>query len=195
MPTRLLAATTLLLLASAAAPTARAADISCVLHYTMSGGGAFYKHSTGTGEVSCSNGQRLAVSIESKGGGLTFGHSTITDGVGKFSGVSDIHEVIGGYATAEANAGGNVTKELLDRRDRAGRSQAVSRVVVAQHAEVLLQHRHLGIPQRERRAERVREHEDRRIGRPVDARERHSPDAGVVKNTVSPSPCSLTSKR
>ena len=111
MPTRLLAATTLLLLASAAAPTARAADISCVLHYTMSGGGAFYKHSTGTGEVSCSNGQRLAVSIESKGGGLTFGHSTITDGVGKFSGVSDIHEVIGGYATAEANAGaGNASK-------------------------------------------------------------------------------------
>ena len=111
MPTRLLAATTLLLLASAAAPTARAADISCVLHYTMSGGGAFYKHSTGTGEVSCSNGQRLAVSIESKGGGLTFGHSTITDGVGKFSGVSHIHEVIGGYATAEANAGaGNASK-------------------------------------------------------------------------------------
>ena len=104
MDCRLLAATAVLLLA-ATAPSAHAGDLSCVLHYTMSGGGAFYKHSTGTGEVSCSNGQRLAVNIESKGGGLTFGHSTITDGVGKFAGVSDIHDVIGGYATAEANAG------------------------------------------------------------------------------------------
>ncbi len=109
MGTRLLIATTALLLASIA--PAHAADVNCTLHYNMSGGGAFYKHSTGTGEVSCSNGQRLAVSIESKGGGLTFGHSTIVDGVGKFSGVADIHDVIGGYATAEANAGaGNATK-------------------------------------------------------------------------------------
>ena len=93
-----------LLLAAAVAPV-HAGDISCTLHYNMSGGGAFYKHSTGSGEVTCSNGQRLAVAIESKGGGLTFGHSSIVDGVGKFSGVSDIHDVIGGYATAEANAG------------------------------------------------------------------------------------------
>jgi hypothetical protein len=111
MDSRLLAATTLLLLAATAPAPVRAADISCVLHYSMSGGGAFYKHSTGTGDVSCSNGQHLAVSIESKGGGLTFGHSTITDGVGRFSGVSDVHDVIGGYATAEANAGaGNASK-------------------------------------------------------------------------------------
>jgi hypothetical protein len=107
-PRLLLAATAVLL---AAIAPARAADVSCTLHYNMSGGGAFYKHSTGTGEVSCSNGQRLAVHIESKGGGLTFGHSSIVDGVGKFSGVSDIHDVIGGYATAEANAGaGNASK-------------------------------------------------------------------------------------
>jgi hypothetical protein len=84
---------------------ADAAEARCTLHYDMSGGGAFYKHSTGTGEISCDNGQHLAVSIESKGGGLTFGHSEIKDGVGKFSPVADVHELIGGYATAEANAG------------------------------------------------------------------------------------------
>ena len=100
----LLFATAVLLLAPAIAP-AQAAELSCTLHYNMSGGGAFYKHSTGEGEVICSNGRKLAVSIESKGGGLTFGHSRIQDGVGKFSGVSDIHDIIGGYATAEANAG------------------------------------------------------------------------------------------
>lgn len=104
MRNRLLAVSAALLLSVVFAP-ARAGDISCVLHYNLSGGGAFYKHSTGTGEVTCSNGQRLAVDIESKGGGLTFGHSSIVDGVGKFSGVSDVHDVIGGYATAEANAG------------------------------------------------------------------------------------------
>jgi hypothetical protein len=110
MRPRLLIAPAALVLATAIAPV-HAGDTSCTLHYNMSGGGAFYKHSTGSGEVSCSNGQRLAVDIESKGGGLTFGHSSIVDGVGKFSGVSDIHDVIGGYATAEANAGaGNASK-------------------------------------------------------------------------------------
>ena len=90
--------------ASALVP-AWAGETSCSLHYDMSGGGAFYKHSTGQGTITCSNGQKLAVKIESKGGGLTFGHSQIKDGVGKFSPVSDVHDLIGGYATAEANAG------------------------------------------------------------------------------------------
>ncbi|MDB6163116.1 MAG: hypothetical protein JWL98_548 [Xanthomonadaceae bacterium] len=117
MRLRLLAASAALLLVPAFAP-AHAADVSCTLHYNLAGGGAFYKHSTGTGEVTCSNGQRLAVAIESKGGGLTFGHSSIVDGVGKFSGVSDIHDVIGGYATAEANAGNG---------DQASKAQVVTK--------------------------------------------------------------------
>jgi hypothetical protein len=95
----------------AASYSARAAEAHCTLHFNMAGGGAFYKHSTGSGEITCDNGQRLAVSIESKGGGLTFGHSEIKDGVGKFSPVADVHELIGGYAEAEANAGaGNASK-------------------------------------------------------------------------------------
>ncbi|WP_166212854.1 hypothetical protein [Cognatiluteimonas telluris] len=89
----------------AAIPAAQAAETHCTLHYNMAGGGAFYKHSTGSGQITCDNGQHLAVTIESKGGGLTFGHSEIKDGVGKFSPVSDVHDLIGGYATAEANAG------------------------------------------------------------------------------------------
>ena len=108
---------TALLLASALAPV-HAAETSCSLRYDMSGGGAFYKHSTGQGEIRCSNGQTLAVSIESKGGGLTFGHSEIKDGTGKFSPVADIHDLIGGYATAEANAGGG---------DNASKAQVVTK--------------------------------------------------------------------
>ena len=95
-----------------------AGETSCNLHYDMSGGGAFYKHSTGQGTITCSNGQKLAVNIESKGGGLTFGHSQIKDGTGKFSPVHDIHDLIGGYATAEANAGAG---------DNASKAQVVTK--------------------------------------------------------------------
>ena len=105
-------------LSSASLAPAWAGETSCNLHYDMSGGGAFYKHSTGHGTITCSNGQTLAVNIESKGGGLTFGHSTIKDGTGKFSPVNDIHDLIGGYATAEANAGGG---------DNASKAQIVTK--------------------------------------------------------------------
>lgn len=98
-----------LLLASTAS---HAGGLSCTLSCSMSGGGAFYKHSTGQGVVRCSNGKSLPISIDAKGGGLTFGHSEIKDGQGKFSSVADIRDVLGGYATAEANAGsgGNASK-------------------------------------------------------------------------------------
>lgn len=89
-----------------AAPAAQAKDIHCTLKYNMEGGGAFYKRSSGDGVISCDNGQSMKVKIESKGGGLTFGSSKIVDGIGKFSPVLDIKDLIGGYATAEANAGG-----------------------------------------------------------------------------------------
>ena len=82
----------------------RAGELSCTLAFSMKGWSAFYKHSSGQGTVRCSNGQTLAVRIEAKGGGLTFGKSEIRDGVGKFAGVNDIREVLGGYATGEANA-------------------------------------------------------------------------------------------
>ncbi len=88
------------------APLAHAKETRCTLKYDMEGGGAFYKRSTGSGTISCDNGQSMRVNIESKGGGLTFGSSKITDGIGKFSPVHDIRDLIGGYATAEANAGG-----------------------------------------------------------------------------------------
>ena len=102
----------------AASCSAAAAEAHCTLHFNMAGGGAFYKHSTGSGEITCDNGQRLAVSIESKGGGLTFGHSQIKDGTGKFSPVHDIRDLIGGYATAEANAGSG---------DNASKAQVVTK--------------------------------------------------------------------
>ena len=91
---------------AAAAPSARATGpVDCKLRFSMSGWSAFYKTLSGSGTVSCDNGQRMAVSIRSKGGGLTFGKSRIDNGVGEFSGVHNIREILGTYAAAEAHAG------------------------------------------------------------------------------------------
>ena len=89
---------------SLAALPAAAADLSCSLSFSMTGWSAIYKHSIGTGTVRCSNGQTLPVKIEAKGGGLTFGKSRIDNGTGRFAGVRSIRDVLGGYATGEANA-------------------------------------------------------------------------------------------
>lgn len=98
-------AAALALAALHAAPSARAAEIDCEMRFSLSGWSVFYKRSSGTGTIRCNNGQVMNVSLEARGGGLTFGKSSIVDGVGEFSGVNDIGELIGGYASAEAHAG------------------------------------------------------------------------------------------
>ena len=84
---------------------ASAAEYDCEMTFSMSGWSAFYKTSSGEGTVRCSNGQSMRVKLDAKGGGVSFGKSSIEDGRGEFSGVRDISEIIGGYATAEAHAG------------------------------------------------------------------------------------------
>ena len=88
------------------APSAQAGGrIDCALRFSMAGWSVFYKTASGEGTVSCDNGQRMAVRISAKGGGLSFGKSRIENGRGEFSGVHDIRDVLGTYATAEAHAG------------------------------------------------------------------------------------------
>jgi len=94
-----------LLGASIVGGTAQAADVDCKLRFTMSGWSAFYKRADGSGTVTCSNGQSMAVTLQARGGGLTAGKSTIRNGVGEFSGVQSIDNVLGSYASAEAHAG------------------------------------------------------------------------------------------
>jgi len=94
-----------LMLAALSAPALAAGPIDCELRFSMSGWSAFYKHATGSGTVTCDNGQSMKVNISAKGGGLSFGKSEIDNGIGKFSEVYNIEDIIGGYATAEAHAG------------------------------------------------------------------------------------------
>ena len=88
-----------------AAPAQASPTITCKLRFSMAGWSVFYKTASGTGTVTCSNGQRMSVAIDAKGGGLTFGKSKIEDGTGEFAGVHDIQDVLGTYASAEAHAG------------------------------------------------------------------------------------------
>jgi hypothetical protein len=93
------------LLALAAGGAANAAPIDCEMRFDLKGWSAFYKTASGHGTITCNNGQSMRVRIESKGGGLSFGKSSIENGVGEFSEVHDIGELLGTYATAEAHAG------------------------------------------------------------------------------------------
>ena len=88
-----------------AATSANAAMTKCTMKFTMKGWSVFYATSKGSGTISCDNGQTAAVTLSAKGGGLTAGKSTITDGAGKFSEVMDISDVFGTYAETKAEAG------------------------------------------------------------------------------------------
>lgn len=88
-----------------AAPMTHAKDIDCEMRFSMSGWSAFYKTSSGTGTVTCNNGKSFPVKVSAKGGGITFGKSTVENGRGEFSGVKSVDEVFGSYASGEAHAG------------------------------------------------------------------------------------------
>jgi len=81
------------------------AKVDCTMKFTMSGWSIFYKRASGTGVVTCKNGQTAAVKLEARGGGLTAGKSSIEGGNGDFSNVKSIDEIFGSYAAAEAHAG------------------------------------------------------------------------------------------
>lgn len=100
------AAALLILMSVTSAPVQAApAEVSCKMHFDLSGWSFFYKTASGLGTITCDDGQTMAVSLEAKGGGLTFGKTEIEDGLGKFTGIYDIRETLGTYVTAAAHAG------------------------------------------------------------------------------------------
>jgi hypothetical protein len=105
MRTSLLVSAAGFVLAGACVPAHSAKELECQLTFSLAGWSAFYKTASGEGVVTCSDGKRLNVSIDAKGGGLTFGKSEIHDGIGRFSAVYDIEQVLGSYASAGAHAG------------------------------------------------------------------------------------------
>jgi hypothetical protein len=99
------AALAALALCFGASPAQAAKDLECQMRFSLAGWSVFYKTASGEGTITCSDGEKLKVRIEAKGGGITFGKSEIHDGLGKFTEVYDIEDVLGAYASAGAHAG------------------------------------------------------------------------------------------
>ena len=94
-------------LATAGTSPAQAAhrEVDCTLHYSLTGWSLVYKHTTGTGRVTCDNGQSMPVRVNAKAVGLTVGKWQIDNGKGRFTDVHTIGDVLGRYVQASANAG------------------------------------------------------------------------------------------
>jgi hypothetical protein len=101
----------------AGSPARAAQTTVCEMRFTMSGWSAFYKTASGSGTITCDNGQSAKVDLSAKGGGLTAGKYRINDGYGKFSEVVDISELFGTYAQggAEAGAGKSSTAQVVTK--------------------------------------------------------------------------------
>lgn len=93
------------------APARAAHEIQCKMQFQLTGWSAFYKRAEGSGTVTCDNGQSMPVHIRAEGGGLTFGKTEVDDGRGSFTGVDDIHNVLGHYGGAEAHAGAQASAD------------------------------------------------------------------------------------
>ena len=87
------------------AAKAEAADLDCKLRFSLTGWSLIYKHSEGTGVVTCANGKSMHVKVEAHGGGITVGKSHIDNGTGKFTDVRKIEDVLGTYAQGDASLG------------------------------------------------------------------------------------------
>lgn len=84
---------------------AQAADLSCTMSFEMKGWSAIYQTADGYGTIRCNDGKSMRVKLSAKGGGLTVGKSSITNGRGDFTGVHSINDLLGSYANANAHAG------------------------------------------------------------------------------------------
>jgi hypothetical protein len=77
----------------------------CRMDFELRGWSFIYRHSKGTGTVTCDNGESAAVRLTLHAGGFTAGKFDILNGQGVFSDAKDIEEIFGTYAVASGHAG------------------------------------------------------------------------------------------
>ena len=77
----------------------------CQMDFVLRGWSFVYRYSSGTGSVTCENGESAEVQLTLHAGGLTAGKFDILNGEGAFSEAKDISEVFGTYVVASGHAG------------------------------------------------------------------------------------------
>ena len=103
MKSYLLALVTLLVALNATIASAAAVD--CRLRFDLTSWSIIYKRSTGTGTITCTNGQSMKVKLTANGGGLSLGKTEVKGGTGNFSDLKSIDDALGTYAQAAAGGG------------------------------------------------------------------------------------------
>jgi hypothetical protein len=99
-----------LALALLVAVAARAEDqeaegkISCTMEFSMKGWAAIYRTAHGGGTITCSNGEKMEVALDSKGVGVAAGKGEVTGARGVFSPVEHTEELFGNYVGRSAAA-------------------------------------------------------------------------------------------
>lgn len=91
--------------------------IKCEMEFSMKGWAAIYRTASGSGTITCSNGEKIEVVLESRGFGLAAGEAEVSDARGVFSPVAKTEELLGTYigrsavaAAGKADAAGAFTK-------------------------------------------------------------------------------------
>jgi hypothetical protein len=85
--------------------------IKCTMIFNLKGWSVGVASSKGEGTITCDNGEKAEVVLDSKAVGLTVGKSAIRGGRGVFSVVPKIEELYGGYGSAEAHAGAGASSK------------------------------------------------------------------------------------
>jgi hypothetical protein len=101
---------------SAGPAGAEQATTKCFMKFSLKGWSLIYETMSGTGTITCNNGQAADVKLSVKGGGLTAGVSRL-HGKGEFSEVHNIRDLYGAYARsgAHAGAGGSATAQVVTK--------------------------------------------------------------------------------
>ena len=76
----------------------------CTMTFDLKGWSLFYKTGSGQGVITCDNGQTSKVKLKLTGGGITAGKTTVRNATGRFTEVTDISELYGGWVKAGATA-------------------------------------------------------------------------------------------
>jgi hypothetical protein len=88
----------------------------CFIKFNLKGWSVIYETMSGTGTITCNNGQSAKVKLSMKGGGLTAGVSRL-HGKGEFTEVYNIRELYGSYARGGAHAGvvGSASAQVVSK--------------------------------------------------------------------------------